>query len=193
MNTYRTKFRLVFIYEDPVNNLLFLESNSQVWTESIATPMSIIFRHFSMSAFDNSCFPYFNSMTSLLIYLSVSFSSDGWSWWNSKLVRNICRLVGRKVASEIILASWCYKWASKEHYGIHTLREVQRKTPKNWKTKEHPGNLSCVRYAHVHISNWSCFLVSMHMCIPYYRCVPQFFIFVRFSPEPDPLYIFDVL
>ncbi|KVI12165.1 Glycosyl transferase, family 14 [Cynara cardunculus var. scolymus] len=46
----------------------------RVWTESIATPMSIISRHFSMSASENSCFLYFNSMTSLLIYLSISFS-----------------------------------------------------------------------------------------------------------------------
>ena len=59
-------------------------------------------------------------------------------------------------------------WTS--HYGSGEALKI-------WKTEEHPSNYPPVRYAHVHTSNWSCFLVFMHIgmlkitCM--HLCTPQ--------------------
>ena len=73
---------------------------SQIWTAATAMLMSIICQLFLMwvifcEAQLNLIFPIGATLFSLC-------SSDDWSQWNCKLVRNTCWLVRRKMASQNI-------------------------------------------------------------------------------------------
>ena len=88
---------------------------------------------------------------------------------------------------------------------LYIYCQVQRKTSKKGKTKEHPRGPPSGPYAQ---SNLSCFLVFMYKCIMHlcilqiismHKCILSrwratrvflgFLFFLRFSFEPDNIYI----